>query len=152
MFLLQSDELLDHARDIIHKETQHHKFSLDLTVTEIHQYIAPAALDFGGSEFEAASTELVEPQKLNIEDDYGWWQLQQGTYKAVFNEELQHLEDTLAVISPHNHADEAGIIAGTKLISSEAQTDRITLNFQTPSMGCRIKENARLATLHILAG
>ncbi len=151
MFLLQSDELLDHAKDIIHKDTQHHKLSIDLTIAEIYQLTGPGSLDFGGSEFSPAERKVIQSEKRNPNDEYGWWNLDGGTYIAVFNEQLQKHEDTLAVLSPHSHANEAGIITSTNLITSEVNMDQITINFQVPSIGCRIKENARFATLHILA-
>lgn len=151
MFLLQSDELLEHAGDIIHKDTQLHKLSLDLTVDQVQRFDGEGALDFGGSEFRPAAAKTITPRKRNEDDDYGWWDLQQGSYKAIFNETLQNHEDTLAIVSPHQHASEAGIIASTNAVTSESVTDQLALNFQVPSAGCRIKENARFATLHILA-
>lgn len=151
MFLLQSDELLDHTKDIIHKDTQQHKFSFDLSVAEIHTFTEAGSLDFGGSEFEPASSRSIAPEKQNADDKYGWWNLEQGMYKAVFNEQLQNNEDTLTIISPHEHAIQAGIIAGTNLITDEVNKEQLSMNFQVPAVGCRIKENARFANLQILA-
>ncbi|MDZ7693582.1 MAG: hypothetical protein U5K69_21100 [Balneolaceae bacterium] len=44
MILLQSDELHNHAKGVIHKETQNHAFSLDLTVNKIKRFMEGARL------------------------------------------------------------------------------------------------------------
>lgn len=152
MFLLQSDELLEHASDIIHKETQQHKLNLDLTVSEIFRFTGPGALDFGGGEFEAAKYERLEPTKKNPDDDYGWWNLNTGSYKARFNEHLENLDDTLIAIASHPHVRQAGIIADTCLMTPQDDLQTLEMNFQVPHTGCNIKENARFAVLYILAG
>ncbi|MFH5832406.1 dCTP deaminase [Halalkalibaculum sp. DA3122] len=151
MFLLQSNELLDHTTNIIHEKTQQHAFSVDLTVAEIYTFSGAGSLDFGGSEFQPAPAEPVDPEKKKEEDDYGWWTLGSGIYKAIFNEQLKNREDTLAVIAPHQHASEAGILAETVLIPPERKAEPVSYIFRVPAVGCHIKENARIATLHILA-
>lgn len=151
MFLLESDELSNHAVNIIHKETQQHKLSLDLTVSEIHRFTQTGSLDFGGSEFKPAGTERVTAKKKNSDDDYSWWSLDEGTYLAVFNERLQYLEDTISFITPHTHTCRTGIIANSKLVTSEDYEGELNMTFRTPASGCRIKENARFANLVILA-
>lgn len=151
MFLLQSDELLEHTSDIIHKDTQHHKFSIDLTVSQVQRFTSAGSLDFGGSEFKGATTQVIDPEKRNAGDDYGWWELDGGSYRAVFNEKLQNHKDTLSVVSPHEHASEAGVIISTNLITDETEAGELAVNFQVPHAGLNIKENARFATLHILA-
>lgn len=151
MILLQSDELHNHAKGIIHKETQNHTFSLDLTVNKIQRFMEGGALDFGGSEFKAAVSKTLDPEKRNPDDDYGWWELDQGTYRAEFNESLQHREDTLTILSPHEHAHQAGIIINTNVITEETDIEQLGINFQVSSAGCSIKENARFATLHMFA-
>lgn len=151
MFLLEGDELLEHAGNIIHEKTQKHSLNLDLTVSEIYRYTQPGSLDFGGSEFEPAEAERVDPVKQSKNDDYGWWILKEATYKAVFNESLSNLEDTLVAIAPHSHALEAGIVTNTLLLSVDGSLETLGMNFRVPVAGCNIKENARFATLHIFA-
>lgn len=150
MILLQSEELLEHTESIIHWDTQQHDLHIDLTVDEIRRFSAPGSLDFGGSEFKGAPFKVIEPQKQNPEDDYGWWNLNTGTYQAKFNERIDHLEDAVVVISPHPHARQAGITGGANMLSSEDDLSEITYNFHVPDTGCNIKENARFATLFIL--
>lgn len=151
MFLLQSEELLEHTRNTIHEPTQQHKFNLDLTVSEIHLFDEAGAMDFGGSEFDAAKTNSLPPQKKNPDDDYGWWDLEEGMYKVLFNEELTNLQDTLVVLAPHDHLRRSGVLGETILFASDDNLDRLSMNISVPHMGCKIKENARLASLYILA-
>lgn len=151
MILLKSDELSDHLDSIIHQETQQHKNHYDLTVNEIHKVTEAGSLDFGGSEFQPADTQRIDPQKKDEDDDYGWWHLPKGTYKAVMNETLKEFEDTIALLSPHAHAQQAGIITNNVILSSEEEGHSITVNFTVPKAGCNIKENARFAVLYLLA-
>lgn len=151
MFLLDSDELLEHTSNIIHEETQKQKLNLDLTVSQIFTFTEAGSLDFGGGEFEAATRKIIEPVKQSNDADYGWWILKEGSYKAVFNESLHNLEDTLLALSLHTHAKEAGLIANAQIISVDHKLEEVSMNFHVPQTGCNIKENARFATLHIIA-
>lgn len=151
MFLLESDELLEHTANIIHKKTQQNNLHLDLTVSEIYRFTQSGSLDFGGSEFEPAKTEKIAPVKQSKNDEYGWWILDDASYMAVFNESLENLEDTLIAISLHSHAIQAGLLANTQLHSANGDLETLSMNFRAPVAGCNIKENARFATLHIFA-
>lgn len=151
MFLLESDELLEHTSNIIHEDTQKQNLNLDLTVSKIFSYTEAGSLDFGGSEFEEAGGKFIDPVKQSTDADYGWWILKEGTYKAVFNEGLYNLEDTLVALSLHDHASRAGIIANSQMMTPDHSLDEIVMNFRVPKNGCNIKENARFATLHLIA-
>ena len=151
MKLLRSDKLLDHVSDIIYEDTQLQDNHIDLTVTEIHQFSEAGALDFGGSEFRPARTEPIKPKKQNTDDDYGWWELEEGTYQAVFNESVEHPENSAVFIAPHIHAVESGIMISSQILSPNHDLDRITLNFKISKIGCNIKENARFASLYIMS-
>ena len=150
MILLESDELVQHTEDIIHRDTQQHDLHVDLTVAEIYRFTGSGSLDFGGSEFQPAPSEPIEPVKRNPDDDYSWWELDQGTYQARFNEKAVNLQDALLAVSPHDHAKQAGIIASSSLISFTTGDSELSLNFRVPENGCSIKENARFASMHIL--
>lgn len=151
MNLIKSDELTNHIGSIIHQDTQQHKNHFDLTVAEIHQLTEAGSLDFGGSEFQPAERRILNPQKKNEDDDYGWWHLRKGIYQAKMNEEIKAFEDTIAFLSPHAHAMKAGIMANTSILSSEEEGESIVINFRVPEAGCNIKENARFAVLYLLA-
>lgn len=150
MKLLSSDDILDLTGNLIHEDTQVHKQHIDLTVAEVHRLIRAGSLDFGGSEFTPAESEPIDPEKLNPNDSYGWWDLKIDTYKAVFNESVEVPENTIAVITPHIHAEKSGIIINTLYISAEDDLDDLSMYFHVPVAGCKIKENARIATLRFL--
>lgn len=149
MNILQSDELSDHLKSIIHKDTQQHDNHFDLTVAEIHQFTEAGSLDFGGSEFQPAQKRILEPQKKNEDDDYGWWHLRRGSYQATMNEQTKDFGDSIALLVPHSHAQQAGIIANTNILS-DSEEKKVTMNFRVPEAGCNIKENARFAVLYML--
>lgn len=151
MILLQSDELTNHIGSIIHQDTQQHDNHFDLTVDTIHQFTEGGSLDFGGSEFQPAEKRLIDPQKKNADDDYGWWHLRKGTYQATMNETIKEFEDTIALLTPHPHAQQAGIVANTNILSSAQEDQAVTINFYVPEAGCNIKENARFLVLYLLA-
>lgn len=150
MFFLKSDELRNHIDSIIHQETQQHSIHFDLTVDKIYSFTKAAALDFGGSEFKKAEKSPIEPKK-DQGDDYGWWNLPEGHYQAKMNEQISKVEDTVALLGLHDHAQSAGIIANAAYISLDETKSEITINFSAPKPGCNIKENARFAVLYLLA-
>lgn len=151
MILLQADELVNHLKSIIHEDTQQHENHFDLTVSQIHRLTEAGSLDFGGSEFQPAQKRIIDPQKKNKDDNYGWWHLRKGTYQATMNEEIKEFEDTIAFLSPHAHTQQTGVIANTKILSSKEEGEPVTMNFRVPEAGCNIKENARFAVLYLLA-
>lgn len=150
MILLKEEELRNHLESIVHQDTQQHSNHFDLTISEINKFTEAASLDFGGSEFQPADTEVVNPQKTKGED-YGWWHLSEGVYQATMNEKIKEFEDTIAVLTPHIHTQKAGIITNTALLSKEEEGQTVTMNFRVPAAGCNIKENARFASLYLLA-
>lgn len=147
MNLLEANQITNHIENIIHEDTQLHKNSIDLTVNEIHKFTKAGSLDFGGNEFKAAETHIVTPQKKNKDDKYGWWNLEQGRYKCLFNEVVSG-ENGLSVISLHEHAKKAGLMANTALILQKSEP--LSLTVDIPETGCKIKENARLATAFLI--
>lgn len=148
MQMLSSGQIINHISNIIHEETQLHRHSIDLTVTDIKRPAKVAALDFGGSEFEPMGTETIRAVKRNPDDNYGWWSLQAGLYQAKFNELLSLSDDTAALLSLHSHASAGGIVSSSRIITDNKST--LSLNFQVPKCGCNVKENARIATLVLL--
>lgn len=150
MKLLESEEILEQISDIIHEDTQLHDRHLDLTVAEVHRLTESGSLDFGGSEFTPAGTEPINPEKRNPNDDYGWWDLKIDTYKAVFNESIEIADNSIAIITPHSHAEKAGLIINTLFLTSKDDLNDLEMYFHVPVAGCKIKENARIATLRYL--
>ncbi len=151
MFLLEAGEIVEHLTNIVHKDTQERQLSVDLTIKKVFKYSRSGSLDFGGSEFEPAVKEMIKPVKQAPGDDYGWWTLKEGIYRAEFNESLENIGDIGIAISPHEHLAEAGLIGNTRLYTTEHKLEELSMNFKVPMAGCKIKENARFATLHAMA-
>lgn len=147
MTFLKSSEFMNNIESVIHQETQEHKTHFDLTVSEIYQFTEAGSLDFGGSEFKPAKKRLLETQR-NEGDKYGWWHLRKGTYQAVMNENITQMDKKIAILSPHPHTQQAGILFNTSLLTNTEANDSIAINFRVPKAGCNIKENARFACVH----
>lgn len=139
----------NYINGIVHQDTQQHENHFDLTVKEIHAFTEAGSLDFGGSEFQSAEKRLIESQKKNDADDYGWWHLQGGSYQATLNETVTNLNGSAGLISLHPHARQSGLLANTAILHEPA-SDPVTINFQVPKAGCNIKENARLAVFYLI--
>jgi hypothetical protein len=150
MSFLVFEDLKQEISDIIHEDTQQHGNHIDLTVKEVFRVTGAGSLDFGGSEFNPATSEKITPEKQKQDDDYGWWKLGQGPYKIIFNETLNLKEDHTAIISPHTHARKAGLISDSFIIPSGENEDDLSMNITISEAGCNIKENARIAELRIL--
>ncbi|MEQ8523794.1 dCTP deaminase [Gracilimonas sp.] len=150
MTFLPSGNWLDNISNVIYAETQQHEHHFDLTVNEIHKITGAGTLDFGGSEFKPATTEKLNPEKQKADDDYGWWKLREGPYKIIFNESLNDLDNKVALISPHPHLREAGVVADTYLITTDKESGIFSINITISEAGCNIKENARVAELRVI--
>ena len=111
MTLHDKEQVAKRLENLVHLDTQGFSLGVDLTVAEVHRLTGGGKLDFGGSEFEAAETEKVTPEKADPEDDYGWWHLEAGTYLVRYNEHLKLAEGELGLVSPHTRLLQAGRVA-----------------------------------------
>lgn len=152
MALSNSKDLIETVSDIIHQDTQLQEYHIDLTVSEIHEFDSAGSLDFGGSEFEPASTAKLDPVKKNSDDSYGWWNLAGGIYLAICNESISPKDDASVIIAPHQNAMEAGLMINTFIADIEKTGSGVRLPLQIPGAGCKIKENARFASAYIISG
>ncbi|MGN8224685.1 dCTP deaminase [Gracilimonas sp. BCB1] len=150
MSFLAFDELKKKVANLIHEDTQRHGHHLDLTVAEVHRINGAGSLDFGGSEFKPATTEKLNTEKQKTDDEYGWWKLQQGPYKIIFNESVDLEDGSAALISAHPHVRKAGLISNAYVLSDDSSTE-LSLNVTVSEAGCNIKENARIAELRIIS-
>lgn len=149
MKLLQGSEVAEYVDDIIHGDTQIQEDRLDLTVMSIFHLREPGRLDFGGSEFESATTQKISPVKESLDDDYGWWKLQENSYRLTFNEDLSGtIEAGIPLIVPHDHLIQAG--AHLESTIPDPQNPQVNPTLSVGGHGIHIKENARIASLIIL--
>ena len=142
------DQGHDQVTGLLHRDTQEFEFGVDLTVAEVHRLTGRGSLDFGGSEFSAARAERLEPIQRQPDDEYGWWPLQAGTYRIVYNEGVRLDEDEVGLVQPHPRLMEAGGHHPSFAVFGEQDTIGTILS--VGSEGLDIKENSRISRLLIL--
>ena len=131
----------DLVGDRLHDETQvHDDGSVDLTVSTIEAVVEPGRIDFGGGELEAAETEAHESHYRNPDDDYEWWDLDEGQYLASFNETLDG--DATAVLQPRD-----ALLARGATLPTVRTRSLDPLPLSVGGAGLLVKENARIATV-----
>jgi deoxycytidine triphosphate deaminase len=133
------------ARQIVHADTQRGEAGFDLTVDELFVLNGKGALDFGGSEFKPASYTRLEAELADPEDDYGWWNVEAGSYLIRFNESVRLEEDEVGFIYPHRRLLAAGLQHPAFVV--DESLDEVSVLIQCTGPGARIKENARVSTL-----
>lgn len=132
------------VQDYIHLDTQLTPNGFDFTAAEIHRYKGAGKLDFSNSEREIPETEKVETVKKNEDDDYGWWQLEQGSYKVVMNEKVDIPNDVVGLAFPRSSLLRMGAtIENAVWDSGYTGTGSFKLSVDNPE-GIEIKENARV--------
>ncbi|PSG98173.1 dCTP deaminase [Thermoplasmatales archaeon SW_10_69_26] len=138
---MQIDEIETVLDGIVHGETQRGDDEYELTVAGIHRLHEPGHIDFGGGETTEPETEPLDTKKRHAEDEYGWWNLEPGTYLLAYNETLD-LPDASLVLQPRPALAEMGVSHPTMIVDS---LPRVPL--AVPPAGARIKENARVSRL-----
>ena len=106
--MLDAEATSTHVDRIVHLDTQRAASGLDLTIGSVFRVTGAGQLDFGGSEFAPATREEVTPQRARPDDDYGWWNLEAGTYIIRYNEALELDDEHMAQVFPHERLLHAG--------------------------------------------
>lgn len=136
-----SDDLTEYVDGIVHEPTQTEGAGLDLTVAAVHRVDTPGRIDFGGGELESAELAPVETEKRNPDDEYGWWNLDEGQYLLAYNESLT-VEHSTFLLKPRIELVERGAFHPTLRVGKLPQVP-----LAVGGGGIRIKENARVSTL-----
>jgi hypothetical protein len=131
---------MDEVEDVVHQGTQDTDEGFDLTLGNVYVVEEAGRVDFGGGELEEPELTRVGTEKRNGDDDYGWWNLDAGTYVLEHNETL--------------NTDEAVTVrTRTELLNRGAYhpTVRVAelplLPLTVGGDGLRLKENARVSTV-----
>ena len=144
---MSAEELFDtYLEGTIYKDKQVDSRGVHLTVSEIHCITGRGETDFGGSEHRDAETEPLEPEKRDPDDDYGWWELDEGTYRVVFNESARATPGALLLVP-----SERILSCGCDIAPTLIQKGSIESVLTVPESGVSIKENARIALLSRLS-
>jgi hypothetical protein len=136
-----TDDAATFLEGFVHEETQVRDGAVDLTLATVHRVEEPGAVDFGGDELAAAETSTVDTERRDDADEYGWWDLDAGTYLLGFNETLD-AENSTFCLQPRTELVERGATHPT-LFVSELPAVPLTV----PEPGIALKENARISTL-----
>ena len=131
---------MDKIENVVHKETQSTEEGFDLTVSNIYMVETAGRVDFGGGELEDAELAPVETKKRNEEDDYGWWNLDAGTYVVEHNE-------SLSVKEPVTVRTRTAVLERGAYHPTVRVTELPHLPFTVGGDGLRVKENARISTV-----
>jgi hypothetical protein len=136
-----TDDAATFLEGFVHEETQVRDGAVDLTLATVHRVEEPGAVDFGSDELAAAETSTVDTERRDDADEYGWWDLDAGTYRLEFNETLD-AENSTFCLQPRTELVERGATHPT-LFVSELPAVPLTV----PEPGIALKENARISTL-----
>lgn len=140
-----ADALAQQLDGLVHLDTQRAPNGIDLTVDSVYRTTGHGQLDFGGSEFQAAPRERLNPVLDDPKDDYAWWTLEKGAYLIQYNESLTLEEGQQAVVSPLERTLHAGAHHGTFVLDDGR--DPLKTLLVVSRMGCRLKENCRVSRL-----
>ena len=148
MRILDAEATSGLLHGLVHLDTQRAAVGLDLTVDRVARLVGPGALDFGGSEFEAAEREPLEPVPASPDDDYGWWELEAGTYLVGYNEAPDLHGGRVGLVQALPRLQRAGAFHPAFVVDG-AENPVETL-LRVGEAGCRLKENCRISRLLVL--
>lgn len=133
--------------DPVHAETQVEDNAVTLTAGTIYRLEGSPSFDFGGSEYEPAEAERIEPEKRSDDDKYGWWELERGVYLVKFNEGVRVPEGSMAVLQAWWKVLSNGLSQPTQVFTGD-HTELHQVIY-VPEHGANIKENARISELKV---
>lgn len=142
MIFQSGNTIADTAEGVISAKKQVGTHWLDLTVKAIASIRRGGALDFGGSEYEEASTKDIVAVKESSDEKYGWWTLKEGTYCLRFNEVVTD-DVAMVCVFPHPRLIAAGGAHPATVV--EKLDEYFVQTLWVGSGGLRIKENARIS-------
>lgn len=142
MEFLSSGKTKDYLEDIIHFDSQEAEIGIDLTVSKIYVPKSRGKIDFGGSEREDTDLSEIEPTLRNSDDEYGWWELESGTYLLEYNENLK--VEKLSFLQPLPRLTRNSAFHPTKFVTN---LEPVTLH--VGGEGIAIKENSRVSRVLI---
>lgn len=138
------DVLATMVEGILHEPTQVHDGQVDLSVDTVERIEGDASLDFGGGEYGPADRSEISPERHDPDDEYGWWELDAGVYRATFNESFDPGDEVIGLVQPLERASTNGLTHGTAVLRTGQDPVAVTIQVGAP---IEIKENARLSGL-----
>ena len=143
--ILDLEETRPLVGEMVHLQTQAADVGIDLTIGDVFRLSEGGSLDFGGSEHVPAGLERIDPALRSDEDDYGWWELDEGSYVVRYNESLKLDGGHLAHVYPLERLLMAGARHAAFVV--DAPRDPLQTLLGVGEAGCSLKENARISRL-----
>lgn len=141
--LIEEGELIENYFSL---DIQVQPNGFDVTAGKLFKFDKEGAIDFSNSERAIPEAEEIKPEKEK-DQDYGWWNLTQGSYKVRTNEKINLPKNLAAISFPRNSLLRMGAFVQTAgWDAGFGGPGEFILVVKNPK-GVRIKENARLVQL-----
>ncbi len=131
-------------QDYIDLDTQLTPNGFDFTVNRVFRIDGEGKVDFSNSERDIPDYQEVSPQKKSGDDDYGWWQLEKGSYVFETNETVDIPSDLVGFAYPRSTLLRMGVSVQNGVWDSGYTGKSRFLVVVHNSDGVEIKENARV--------
>lgn len=150
MFVLNDNEIkkeikeLNLISDFINLEKQLTPNGFDLTLKEVFKIEGAGEIDFSNNERKFPEFNLIEPEKRNPEDKYGWWFLKKGSYKIKANEDFRMPLNLIAIARTRSSLLRSGAIVNSGVWDAGFEGKVEFLLDVVNEKGIWIKQNARV--------
>lgn len=142
--LIEKEELITQQISLDKQLTPN---GIDLTAGKVFKLVSCGSLDFSNSERVLPETEEVLPEKLNVLDQLGWWQLKRGAYKVRTNEVVKMPNNLVAFAFSRTSLLRMGAFTQHGVWDAGfCGKSEFILIVENP-FGIRLKQNARVVQL-----
>jgi len=122
-------------------ETQLQPGGFDLSLDSIEEYLGGGAVDFSNKERVIGETNKLSP------DEKGWFNLEKGVYKVVYNEVVKMPLDVAAIARTRSTLLRNGAEVGTAVWDPGYEGRSSSMLTVHNRFGLRLKKDARIAQL-----
>ncbi|MCW4048494.1 MAG: deoxyuridine 5'-triphosphate nucleotidohydrolase [Candidatus Bathyarchaeota archaeon] len=136
--LIEENDLITEYIDL---DKQLQPSGFDISLQSIEAFKGGGAVDFSNKERVIAETQPLKP------DNEGWYHLEQGCYKVVYNEAVKMPTDVAALARTRSTLLRNGASVGTAVWDPGYQGRSSSLLVVHNPAGIRLKKNARIAQL-----
>ncbi len=126
---------------LIDTETQVQINGLELSLCAVETFVDKGVIGFHNQERILSKTNAISP------DSDGWFLLQQGQYKIIFNEIVNIPKDMMAIARPRSSLLRCGVSVETAVWDSGYSGRSEALLLVHNSYGFQVKKDARLIQL-----
>jgi dUTP pyrophosphatase len=125
----------------VNLDTQLQPSGFDLSLESIEEYLEGGAVDFNNQERVIGKTKLLVPDKE------GWYHLEKGVYKVVYNEVVKMPLDVAAIARTRSTLLRNGAEVGTAVWDPGYEGRSSSMLTVHNHYGLNLKKNARIAQL-----